>query len=181
MAGPRGGFKRGGSRGNSRGGGYSKKRSSPDHDDDSGPRSSKKAKADEDEEEDALPLVPEIRKDGKGEEYIPLNAKGLRRVNVTEFKGKHLVNIREYWTNDAGDVLPGKKGISLNIEQYNALVAALPLLESILTKKGETSVRPDYDGEAPASAEADDDVDEDDEEDAKPSAKDDDDDEEEEE
>jgi hypothetical protein len=71
MAGPRGGFKRGGSRGNFRGGGYGKKRSSPD-DDDSGPRSYKKAKAEEEEEEDVQPLVPEIRKDGKGEEFIPV-------------------------------------------------------------------------------------------------------------
>jgi hypothetical protein len=124
----------------------------------------------------------------------------MRRVNVSEFKGKNFVNIREYWTNDAGEVLPGKKvsrhgslanvqqsltdglsqGISLNIEQYNALVAALPLLESLLTKKGEASVRPDYDGEAPAAAEAEND-DEDEDEDAKPVVQDDDDDEEEEE
>ena len=94
----------------------------------------------------------------------------MRRVNVSEFKGKHFVNIREYYTIDTGETLPGKKvcqshflidlvrlmanaslqGISLNIEQYNALVASLPLIESLLAKKGEETVRPDYDGTAAA-------------------------------
>ena len=71
MAGPRGSTKRGGSRGGFRGG-HGKKRTSPD-DDDSEPRSFKKAK-EYDEEEDAVqPLVPEIRKDNKGEEYVPVS------------------------------------------------------------------------------------------------------------
>ena len=29
-------------------------------------------------------------------------------MGITEFKGKHMVNIREYYEKD-GDVLPGKK------------------------------------------------------------------------
>ena len=45
------------------------------------------------------------------------------------------------------------QGISLNIEQYNALVASLPLIESLLAKKGEETVRPDYDGTAAAPSE----------------------------
>lgn len=37
------------------------------------------------------------------------------------------------------------------MDQYNALLVAAPLLESVLTQRGEQVVRPDYDSE-PASA-----------------------------
>ncbi|XP_056274348.1 SUB1 regulator of transcription b [Pseudoliparis swirei] len=37
----------------------------------------------------------------------------MRYVSVREFKGKVLVDIREYWMNQDGEMKPGKKGISL--------------------------------------------------------------------
>ena len=41
------------------------------------------------------------------------------------------------------------------MEQYNALLAAAPLIESVLTERTESTVRPIYDGEMakPAKAE----------------------------
>lgn len=76
-----------------------------------------------------------------------------RRVNVSEFKGKKLVNIREYYEKD-GEMLPGKKvpnqpnltdltkqlgmlrdclqGISLNAEQFQELLKALPDIKRAL-------------------------------------------------
>ncbi|KAL0979922.1 hypothetical protein UPYG_G00191610 [Umbra pygmaea] len=45
----------------------------------------------------------------------------MRYVSVREFKGKCLIDIREYWMNQDGDMKPGKKGISLNPEQWNQL------------------------------------------------------------
>ena len=41
------------------------------------------------------------------------------------------------------------------MEQYNALLAAAPLIESVLTERNESTVRPNYDGEMakPAKAE----------------------------
>lgn len=38
-----------------------------------------------------------------------------------------------------------KQGISLTLEQYNALMSAVPLIESVLTKKGDRVVRPEFD------------------------------------
>uniref|UniRef100_A0AAZ3R317 Activated RNA polymerase II transcriptional coactivator p15 n=1 Tax=Oncorhynchus tshawytscha TaxID=74940 RepID=A0AAZ3R317_ONCTS len=45
----------------------------------------------------------------------------MRYVSVREFKGKCLVDIREYWMNQDGEMKPGKKGISLNPEQWTQL------------------------------------------------------------
>ncbi|KAF2753624.1 PC4-domain-containing protein [Pseudovirgaria hyperparasitica] len=103
--------------------------------------------------------------DSKGEPYFEL-AK-MRRVTVSEFKGKALVNIREYWEKD-GDLLPGKKGISLTIEQYTALLESIPGIEALLKKQGEDVPRVSYD--EPATSKADDAEDEKDKEESpKPS------------
>lgn len=46
--------------------------------------------------------------DDDGNEFWNLNDKGTRRVTINEFKGKMMVNIREYYEKD-GKSLPGKK------------------------------------------------------------------------
>jgi hypothetical protein len=61
-----------------------------------------------------------------------------RRVGISEFKGTRLINIREYYQNPAGDFLPGKKGISLPLDQYKALLQAIPDINAALTAMGET-------------------------------------------
>lgn len=45
----------------------------------------------------------------------------MRYVNVRDFKGKVLIDIREYWMDQEGEMKPGRKGISLNPEQWNQL------------------------------------------------------------
>ncbi|KAF2001350.1 PC4-domain-containing protein [Amniculicola lignicola CBS 123094] len=157
----RGGFKKAGYA--KRGGGgfkgsYTRKRSSVD-DEEAAPRKTKRSKAEEEEEEGAV-LVPTLKEDDDGNSYVSLKANGMRRVMISDFKGTTFVNIREYWKNDEDKVLPGKKGISLTVEQYNALLAAAPLLESVLAKKGETTTRPEYGGKTLAAT---DDGDEDEE------------------
>lgn len=85
-----------------------------------------------------------------------------RRVTVSDFKGKKLVAIREYYQKD-DEWLPGKKvslgllgnvtllmrlaqGISLSLEQYSALIGIIPQIEELLNQQGETVPRPDYSG-----------------------------------
>ncbi|KIY03216.1 uncharacterized protein Z520_01683 [Fonsecaea multimorphosa CBS 102226] len=72
-----------------------------------------------------------------------------RRVTLSEFKGKKLVNIREYYEKD-NEWLPGKKGISMSIEQYTALIQIMPQIESVLKSQGEKVPRPNYDGSGSA-------------------------------
>ena len=53
------------------------------------------------------------------------------------------------------------------MEQYNALLAAAPLIESVLAERNEPTVRPNYDGEMakPAKSEEEEEKDEEEEED----------------
>ncbi|KAI1289647.1 Activated RNA polymerase II transcriptional coactivator p15 [Halotydeus destructor] len=60
---------------------------------------------------------------GDGEVKIQLSEN--RFVTVSEFKGKRRVDIREYYLNDAGEKKPGKKGISLSLEEYKKLVDSI--------------------------------------------------------
>ncbi|XP_063051309.1 SUB1 regulator of transcription b [Engraulis encrasicolus] len=60
------------------------------------------------------------RPDGKKDDNLFQIGK-MRYVSVRDFKGKVLIDIREYWMDQAGEMKPGKKGISLNPEQWNQL------------------------------------------------------------
>ncbi|RYP55359.1 hypothetical protein DL768_000114 [Monosporascus sp. mg162] len=92
--------------------------------------------------------------DEEGNTYWPLS--NARRINISEFKGKVLVNIREYYTDQTGELRPGKKvksemtpnsqpcsptnhiaqGISLSLDQYNSLVKAIPDINAHLNGQG---------------------------------------------
>ncbi|XP_003389148.1 PREDICTED: activated RNA polymerase II transcriptional coactivator p15-like [Amphimedon queenslandica] len=61
------------------------------------------------------------------EELIPLSAK--RFVNVRTFKGRIMIDIREYYVNDDGENRPGKKGISLSVDQWEKLKEAMETID----------------------------------------------------
>ncbi|KFY21770.1 hypothetical protein V493_07120 [Pseudogymnoascus sp. VKM F-4281 (FW-2241)] len=74
-----------------------------------------------------------------GEKFWELSqGRNSRRVGISEFKKTRLINIREYYQNPAGEFLPGKKGISLPLDQYKALLQAIPDINAALTAMGET-------------------------------------------
>ena len=82
-------------------------------------------------------------KDENGDPYWEISKN--RRVTISTFKGKKMVSIREYY-EQGGKMLPGKKGISMMMEQYGALIELLPIIEKFLTEGGEKVPRPRYDG-----------------------------------
>ncbi|RLL95093.1 hypothetical protein CFD26_103003 [Aspergillus turcosus] len=79
--------------------------------------------------------------DANGDKFWELSK--MRRVTISSFRGKTLVNIREYYEKD-GQELPGKKGISLPIDQFSVLVTLLPDIEIALKESGEFVPRPEY-------------------------------------
>lgn len=64
-----------------------------------------------------------------------------RRVTVRQFKGKSLIDIREYYEKD-DEWLPGKKGISLTVAQWEALVASFDSINAALEELDEPEPKP---------------------------------------
>ena len=58
--------------------------------------------------EDKIEINTAVQKDENGDDFWELNPGGTRRVTLNEFKGKTLVNVREYYESN-GKKLPGKK------------------------------------------------------------------------
>ncbi|KIX00784.1 uncharacterized protein Z518_09849 [Rhinocladiella mackenziei CBS 650.93] len=87
-----------------------------------------------------------VQSDSEGNQFWEISKN--RRVTISDFKGAKLVNIREYYQQD-NKWLPGKKGISMSIEQYSALIDIMPQIEDVLKQKGEKVPRPNYRGRAP--------------------------------
>ncbi|PGG98306.1 hypothetical protein GX51_06868 [Blastomyces parvus] len=92
----------------------------------------------------------EKKVDSNGDFYW--NISRLRRLTVSSFKGRTMVSVREYYEKD-GQELPGKKGISMPLEQFNAMVQLLPNVEAVIKEKGGSLDRPNYvDGEGEETA-----------------------------
>lgn len=66
-----------------------------------------------------------------GETFFELSK--TRRITLRQWKGKALVDIREFW-GDANSLKPGKKGISLTVEQWEQLIRIAPAISKRLGK-----------------------------------------------
>lgn len=62
-----------------------------------------------------------------------INLTGKKRVQVSQFKGKTLVGIREYYEKD-GALLPGKKGISLTTDDWRLLKEAICDIDAAISE-----------------------------------------------
>ena len=66
-------------------------------------------------------------------------------INQSEFKGVKLVDVRVFYKDEAGDLKPTKKGVSVRPEQLDALIKALSTVsatarEQELVEENETAV-----------------------------------------
>jgi len=55
---------------------------------------------------------------------------GKRFVSVSKFKGITLVNVREYYESESGELKPGKKGISLKLDEWRSLVRQIDKVDT---------------------------------------------------
>ncbi|KIM26954.1 hypothetical protein M408DRAFT_175563 [Serendipita vermifera MAFF 305830] len=54
--------------------------------------------------------------------WVDLGTSGKKRLTVRTFKGKRLIDIREFYEDKgSGEMKPGKKGISLSTEEWHEL------------------------------------------------------------
>uniref|UniRef100_A0A8C4U0I6 Activated RNA polymerase II transcriptional coactivator p15 n=1 Tax=Falco tinnunculus TaxID=100819 RepID=A0A8C4U0I6_FALTI len=58
----------------------------------------------------------------------------MRYVRVSRFRGKALVDIREFYTDKDGSMKPGRKGIALSAEQWNQLKEIVPEIDDAVKK-----------------------------------------------
>mmetsp|Transcript_3080 Transcript_3080/g.5663 ORF Transcript_3080/g.5663 Transcript_3080/m.5663 type:complete len:207 (-) Transcript_3080:330-950(-) len=66
--------------------------------------------------------VSDIDAAAQSSEEVKFDLGGKKKCSVREFKGKTLVDLREYYEDkNTGEEKPGKKGISLSTEQWLAL------------------------------------------------------------
>ncbi|KIW03092.1 uncharacterized protein PV09_05737 [Verruconis gallopava] len=84
---------------------------------------------------------PEKQTDDDGNVFWELSAK--RRLQISEYKGVTMVNIREYYQKD-GKTLPGKAGINLPIDQFKTFLSVLPQVFRELKDKGVEIELPDF-------------------------------------
>ncbi|KAK3912295.1 Putative RNA polymerase II transcriptional coactivator [Frankliniella fusca] len=73
------------------------------------------------------------KKSKSGKEEPKWHLGNKKFVKVNEFNGKPYVHIREHYEKD-GELLPGKKGIALNAENFQKLKEILSEVEEELSK-----------------------------------------------
>ncbi|KAG0651825.1 RNA polymerase II transcriptional coactivator [Hyphodiscus hymeniophilus] len=79
--------------------------------------------------------VSKPKSDSEDKFWALSSGRTQRRVGISEFKSNKLINIREFYEKD-DEYLPGKKGISLNIDQYKLLLQAIPEINAALKEEG---------------------------------------------
>jgi hypothetical protein len=68
-------------------------------------------------------------------------------INQSEFKGVKLVDVRVFYKDETGALKPTKKGVSVRLEQLDALIKALSTVstaarEQELVEENETAAVP---------------------------------------
>ena len=66
---------------------------------------------------------------------IGKNSREIIRVEVSEFKGKELINLRIWYQTFEGDYKPTQKGITLDISQFGELEKAVRKIGEFLEDK----------------------------------------------
>ncbi|XP_064474554.1 activated RNA polymerase II transcriptional coactivator p15-like [Ornithodoros turicata] len=71
---------------------------------------------------------------GDGDEDNTFSIGKKRFVTVRQFKGKVMVDIREFYEDNNADLKPGRKGICLQLDQWNALKGRIEEIDEAIRK-----------------------------------------------
>lgn len=75
----------------------------------------------------------EIQEGEKTADGVRFTLSHKRFVSVRRWKGKPLVDVREFYEKD-GELLPGKSGLSMTPEQWEMLKSLVPSIDAALDK-----------------------------------------------
>ncbi len=53
------------------------------------------------------------------------NSREEVRLNVEEYKGRKIINIRVYYRSETGEWRPGSQGLALSVDRYRDLAEAV--------------------------------------------------------
>ncbi|XP_062007374.1 RNA polymerase II transcriptional coactivator KIWI-like [Rosa rugosa] len=73
--------------------------------------------------------------DDSAEDIVVCEISKNRRVTVRNWNGKVIVDIREFYVKE-GKQLPGKKGISLPMDQWNVLRSHVDEIDKVVNETG---------------------------------------------
>ncbi|ESQ40850.1 hypothetical protein EUTSA_v10014921mg [Eutrema salsugineum] len=88
-----------------------------------GKRKDEDVRASDDESETHAPakkVAKPTDSSDESDDIVVCNISKNRRVSVRNWNGRIWIDIREFYVKD-GKTLPGKKGISLSVDQWNTL------------------------------------------------------------
>eukprot|EP00823_Brevimastigomonas_motovehiculus_P008770 TRINITY_DN8177_c0_g1_i1.p1 TRINITY_DN8177_c0_g1~~TRINITY_DN8177_c0_g1_i1.p1 ORF type:complete len:135 (+),score=45.09 TRINITY_DN8177_c0_g1_i1:33-407(+) len=95
------------------------------------PKKESKKRKEEPEEKKGKKKVKTASKDEEKGKSFSIGNK--RKVSVRTWKGRVQIDIREFYEKN-DEELPGKKGISLSLEQFKKLQATMPQIEKAITE-----------------------------------------------
>ncbi len=73
---------------------------------------------------------------------IEKNSKEIIRVEVSEFKGRELINLRIWFSNVDGEYRPTQKGVTIDISKFEELKKAINKIDEFV-KDREANTVPD--------------------------------------
>ena len=68
-------------------------------------------------------------------EQFEKNATEVVRVSLTEYRGRKLVDVRVYYSDNEGQYRPTKKGVALSVDVYPDFKRAMLALEKVLLER----------------------------------------------
>lgn len=74
----------------------------------------------------------------------PNHLSPLKQIDVRSFKGRTLVDIRQFYRGQGGIAMPSKKGIALTVPQWRRLQQVIGDIDSKLREMGEADDETDF-------------------------------------